>query len=168
MQPLSVKEIETAVSGIWWNQQDGMKSVTSVSTDSRKIEKNSLFIPLSGENFDGHNYIDTALDKGAAGVLCARLPENLRADKFYIKVDDTRLALKALAKYLPGSVQISPLSRSRAAVGKTTSKDMIASVLSARYRVLKTPENYNNDMGVPLTLLGAEAGIRRWPSSRRG
>lgn len=153
MQPLSVKEIETAVSGIWWNQQDGMKSITSVSTDSRKIENDSLFIPLSGDNFDGHDYIDTALDKGAAGVLCARLPENLRKDKFYIKVDDTRLALKALAKYYRERFPI-PFIQITGSVGKTTSKDMIASVLSARFRVLKTPENYNNDIGVPLTLLG--------------
>ncbi len=152
MQSLSVEEIETAVGGVWWNRQDGMKPITSVSTDSRKIEKDSLFIPLSGENFDGHDYIDAALEKGAAGVLCARLPGNLRKDKFYIKVDDTRLALKALARHYREKFKI-PFIQITGSVGKTTSKDMIASVLSARFRVLKTPENYNNDIGVPLTLL---------------
>ena len=55
MEPLSVREIEIAVGGVWWNQRDGMGPITSVSTDSRKIEKRALFIPLSGENFDGRD-----------------------------------------------------------------------------------------------------------------
>lgn len=152
MEPLSVKEIETAVGGVWWNPQENMTPITSISTDSRKIGANALFFPLSGEHFDGHDYIDTALDAGAAGVICARLPANLKKDKFYIKVDDTRLALKALAKYYREKFDI-PFIEITGSVGKTTTKDMIAAVLSVRYKILKTPENYNNDVGVPLTLL---------------
>ncbi|MCI2056531.1 MAG: UDP-N-acetylmuramoyl-tripeptide--D-alanyl-D-alanine ligase [Oscillibacter sp.] len=152
MQPMTVKEIEHAVCGVWWNPQEGLPSVSVVSTDSRKIEKNCLFVPLTGENFDGHNYIDAALDSGAAGVLCAKLPKDLRADKFYIKVDDTRLALKALAKVYREKFDI-PFVQITGSVGKTTTKEMIAAVLSAKFKVLKTPENYNNDVGTPLTLL---------------
>jgi UDP-N-acetylmuramoyl-tripeptide--D-alanyl-D-alanine ligase len=129
--------------------------VTAVSTDSRKITEGCLFIPLSGENFDGHSFIDGALDAGAAGVLCAKLPTDLRPDKFYIKVDNTRLALKALAGVYRARFHI-PVIQITGSVGKTTTKDMIASVLSTRYRVLKTPENFNNDIGTPLTLLGLE------------
>ena len=116
------------------------------------MEPGSLFIPWKGEKFDGHQFIDAALEGGAAGVLCAKLPANLRSDKFYIKVADTRLALKALAAAYRSRFDI-PFVQVTGSVGKTTTKDMIASVLSARYRVLKTPENYNNDIGTPLTLL---------------
>ena len=152
MQPFAIKEIERAVDGVWWNPWEGTTAVTTVSTDSRKITKGCLFIPLSGENFDGHQFIDMALDAGAAGVLCAKMPTNLRPDKFYIKVDNTRLALKALAKTYRERFDI-PFVQITGSVGKTTTKDMTAAVLSAKYKVLKTPENFNNDIGTPLTLL---------------
>ncbi len=152
MQPFTIKELEAAVNGVWWNPQEGLPAVTSVSTDSRKIEKGCLFIPLCGEKFDGHHFIDQALQAGAAGVLCARLPADLLPGKFYIKVDDTRLALKALAKTYRERFDI-PFIQITGSVGKTTTKDMIAAVLSAKYKVLKTPENFNNDIGTPLTLL---------------
>ena len=74
MQPFSVREIEGAVDGVWWNPREGAPEVASVSTDSRNITPGCLFIPLSGEKFDGHRFIDAALDAGAAGVLCAKLP----------------------------------------------------------------------------------------------
>jgi UDP-N-acetylmuramoyl-tripeptide--D-alanyl-D-alanine ligase len=152
MQPLSVKEIETAVNGVWWNPQEGLPAVTQISTDSREIKRGCLFVPLTGETFDGHQFIDAALQAGAAGVLCSKLPTDLADGKFYIKVDDTRLALKALAKSYRERFDI-PFIQITGSVGKTTTKDMIASVLAAKYKVLKTPENYNNDIGVPLTLL---------------
>ena len=67
MQPFSVREIERAVGGVWWNPREGAPEVSSVSTDSRNITPGCLFIPLSGEKFDGHRFIDAALDAGAAG-----------------------------------------------------------------------------------------------------
>mgnify|MGYP002519298062 CR=1 FL=1 len=152
MQPFTVREIEAAVGGVWWNPREGLPPVEAVSTDSRKIQRGCLFVPLAGDNFDGHRFIDAALDAGAAGCLCAKLPVDLRPDKFYIKVADTRLALKALAKTYREKFSI-PFIQITGSVGKTTTKEMIAAVLSARYRVLKTPENYNNDIGTPLTLL---------------
>ena len=112
----------------------------------------SLFVPIVGEKFDGHRFIGAALDSGAAGVLCAKLPEDLRPDKFYIKVADTRLALKDLARHYREKFAI-PVVQITGSVGKTTTKDMIAAVLAQKYRVLKTAENFNNDIGVPLTLL---------------
>ncbi|MCI2058241.1 MAG: UDP-N-acetylmuramoyl-tripeptide--D-alanyl-D-alanine ligase [Oscillibacter sp.] len=156
MQPMTIQEIEKATAGVWWNPQEGLAPVTGVSTDSRKIPENCLFIPLTGEKHDGHAYIEKALDAGAGGVLCSRLPANLQPGKFYIKVADTRLALKALAAYYRQKFTI-PFIQVTGSVGKTTTKDMIAAVLSAKYRVLKTPENYNNDVGVPLTLLSLTA-----------
>ena len=152
MQPMTVKEIAQAVDGVWWNPREETEPVSAVCTDSRSVQPGSLFIPWKGERFDGHNFIDAALSAGAAGCLCAKLPADLRPDKFYIKVDDTRLALRALASYYRDRFQI-PFVQITGSVGKTTTKEMIAAVLGAKYRVLKTPENFNNDIGTPLTLL---------------
>ena len=155
MEPMSIREIEKAVRGVWWNPREGAEDVTSVTTDSRNVPAGSLFIPIVGEKFDGHRFIDAALDQGAAGVLCAKLPEDLRPDKFYIKVADTRLALKDLARHYREKFTL-PVVQITGSVGKTTTKDMIAAVLSQKYRVLKTAENFNNDIGTPLTLLGLD------------
>ena len=155
MEPMSIREIGKAVRGVWWNPREGAEDVTSVTTDSRNVPAGSLFIPIVGEKFDGHRFIDAALDQGAAGVLCAKLPEDLRPDKFYIKVADTRLALKDLARHYREKFTL-PVVQITGSVGKTTTKDMIAAVLAQKYRVLKTAENFNNDIGTPLTLLGLD------------
>lgn len=155
MQAMTVSEIASVVGGIWWNPREKAPAVTAVCTDSRKLTPGCLFIPWRGEKFDGHDFIDAALDAGAAGCLCAKLPVSLREDKFYIKVDDTRLALKALAAHYRERFSI-PVIQITGSVGKTTTKEMIAAVLGAKYRVLKTPENFNNDIGTPLTLLQLE------------
>lgn len=152
MRPMTVKEITSAVNGVWWNPREDAMPVTAVCTDSRKITPGCLFIPLVGERFDGHNFIQTALDHGAAGCLCSQLPQDIRKDKFYIKVDDTRMALRALASAYRDQFQI-PFIQITGSVGKTTTKEMVAAVLGAKFQILKTPENFNNDIGTPLTLL---------------
>ena len=152
MQPVTVKEIAAAVHGQWLNPQADVPAVSAVCSDSRSLTPGCLFLPWVGEKFDGHNFIDAALDAGAAGCLCAKVPENLRADKFYIKVDDTRLALRDLASWHRDRFQI-PFVQITGSVGKTTTKEMIAAVLGARFRTLKTPGNLNNDIGTPLVLL---------------
>jgi len=152
MQPMTIQEITAAVGGVWWNPREDAAPVTTVCTDSRKITPGCLFLPWVGEKFDGHDFIDAALDAGAAGCLCARLPQDIRPDKFYIKVPDTRLALRSLASAYRDRFDI-PVVQITGSVGKTTTKEMIASVLGAKYRVLKTEGNFNNDIGTPLTLL---------------
>lgn len=153
MQPMTVKEITAAVDGVWQNPWEGAPEVSAVCTDSRKITPGCLFLPWVGERFDGHDFIDAALDAGAAGCICARLPDTLKDGKFYIQAPDTRLALRALASAYRSRFPI-PVVQVTGSVGKTTTKEMIAAVLGAKLRVLKTPENYNNDIGTPLTLLG--------------
>ena len=153
MQPMTIPEIISAVDGTWLNPRKGAAPVTAVCTDSRKIAPGCLFLPWVGERFDGHDFIDRALDAGASGCLCARRPELLRPDKFYIQVADTRLALRALASAYRDRFAI-PFVQVTGSVGKTTTKEMLAAVLGAKLRVLKTPENFNNDIGTPLTLLG--------------
>lgn len=153
MEPMTAGQIAAAVDGVWLNPGENDPAVTEVCTDSRKLTPGCLFLPWVGERFDGHDFIDAALDAGAAGCLCARAPETLREDKFYIQVPDTRLALKALASAYRDHFSI-PVIQITGSVGKTTTKEMIAAVLGAKLRVWKTPENYNNDVGTPLTLLG--------------
>ena len=153
MQPMTVQEIAAAVGGVWRNPWADAPAVSAVSTDSRKIQPGCLFLPWVGEKFDGHDYIEGALASGAAGCICARLPAALRPDKFYIEVPDTRLALRALASACRDKFPI-PFVQITGSVGKTTTKEMISAVLGARLRVYKTPGNFNNDIGTPLTLLG--------------
>ena len=153
MQPMTVTEIAAVVSGVWWNPCEQVPAISAVSTDSRNITPGCLFLPWVGEQFDGHNFIDAALDAGAAGCLCAKLPQDIRPDKFYIKVADTRLALRDMASAYRDKFDI-PFVQITGSVGKTTTKEMIAAVLGAKLNVLKTPENFNNDIVTPLTLFG--------------
>ena len=155
MQPVTVKEIAAAVHGQWLNPVEHAPQVSAVCSDSRNLAAGCLFLPWVGEKFDGHDFIDAALEAGAAGCLCAKLPETLRDDKFYIKVEDTRLALRDLASWYRDRFQI-PFVQITGSVGKTTTKEMIASVVGSRFRTLKTPGNLNNDIGTPLVLLSLD------------
>ena len=150
MTPCTAREICAAVGGTLL--QDSGAPVTGVTTDSRAVQPGQLFIPLVGERFDGHAYISKALDGGAAGCLTAREPETLLPGKLYIRVADTRLALKALASWYRDKFDL-PVVQVTGSAGKTTTKEMIASVLSQRYNTLRTEGNFNNDIGAPLTLL---------------
>ena len=150
MTPCTAREICAAVGGTLL--QDSGAPVTGVTTDSRAVQPGQLFIPLVGERFDGHAYIAKALEGGAAGCLTAAAPETLLPGKFYIQVADTRLALKALASWYRDKFDL-PVVQVTGSAGKTTTKEMIASVLSQRYNTLRTEGNFNNDIGAPLTLL---------------
>ena len=97
MIPCTVREICAAVGGTLL--QDSPAAITGVTTDSRAVSAGQLFIPLTGERFDGHAYIDAALTGGAEGCLTARRPDKLLPHKAYVLVEDTRLALGALAAW---------------------------------------------------------------------
>ena len=131
------------------------EAVTSVSTDSRSVGEGQLFIPLVGENFDGHAYIDMALEKGAEGCLCAKVPDTLQSGKFYVQVADTTVALRDLAAYYRARFDI-PVVQVSGSAGKTTTKEMIYAVLSQGFHTLKTQGNLNNQFGTPRTLLCLE------------
>lgn len=152
MIPCTVREICAAVGGTLL-QGEGSALITGVTTDSRAVSAGQLFIPLTGERFDGHAYIGSALSSGAAGCLTARTPETLLPGKLYVQVVDTRLALKALAAWYRSRFTL-PVVQITGSAGKTTTKEMVAAVLSRRYDTLKTQANFNNDIGTPLTLLG--------------
>ena len=150
MTGCTVKELCAAVCGTLLQQSGAV--VTQVSTDSRSIPNRALFVPLVGERFDGHDYLDAALERGAAGCLTARKPASLLPDKFYIQVSDTLEALKTLAAWYRAKFAV-PMVQVTGSAGKTTTKEMIAAVLSQRFSTLKTQANFNNAIGTPLTLL---------------
>ena len=125
MIPCKAEDICRAVGGMLL--QDG-GVVTGVSTDSRTVGAGELFIPLVGERFDGHAYIDMALSRGAEGCLCEKAPETLQSGKFYIQVTDTTRALGDLAGWYRSLFAI-PVVQVTGSAGKTTTKEMLASVL---------------------------------------
>ena len=100
MEPMTIREILQAVDGRMLGEfGDLNREVSRVETDSRTIHAGSLFVPLMGERFDGHAYINAALEGGAAGCFTQRERESYLPGKFYIKVESTQKALRDLAKY---------------------------------------------------------------------
>ncbi len=153
MEPITIQEILDAVDGkLLGEGVDPSMTIERVDTDSRNIHPGALFLPLEGDRFDGHAFINDALESGAAGCLTARERTSYLPDKFYIKVGNTQRALRDLARWYKSRFDI-PFIAVTGSVGKTTTKDMIAAVLGERYKVLKTEGNFNNMIGLPLTLL---------------
>lgn len=153
MEPITVREIIEAVGGRLLGEFDGLDmAITHVLTDSRNPDPGALFIPLVGERFDGHAFINDALEGGAAGCFTQRERESYLPGKFYIKVSSTQKALRDLARHYKQKFPI-PYVAITGSVGKTTTKDMVAAVLGERFKVLKTEGNFNNEVGLPLTLL---------------
>lgn len=152
MEAMTVRELLVATDGTLLGDQTLLDvPVTGVETDSRAIHAGDLFVALRGENTDGHKYITGALTNGGAGCLTEIIPQELLPGKFYIQVDDTVLALGQVAKAYKEKFPI-PVIGITGSVGKTTTKDMVAAVLSQKYKVLKTEGNFNNELGLPLTL----------------
>lgn len=150
MKTATLGEIARAVNGVIVQGNSG-KEIIQVAIDSRKIEPGSLFIALRGKNHDAHQFLEQAVQAGAAGLLVDR-KVTLTADIAVVKVSDTIAALQALAAANRKRCGV-PLIGITGSTGKTTTKDMLAAILSMRWRTLKTPGNYNNEIGLPLTLL---------------
>lgn len=152
MIPLSAQKIKVAVKGRTKHNSKYIKAtVLKVETDTRGDLTDALFIALKGPRFDGHDFIQEAFDKGAVCVISER-EEDLARNKPVIKVESTHKALKDLAKNYITNFKI-PIVAVTGSVGKTTTKDMIASVLSTKYKTFKTEGNFNNEIGLPLSVL---------------
>ena len=130
------------------------KDVTflGANNDSRKLEAGQLFVALQGVR-DGHDFIPTALENGAAAVLCTHCDGDYPA----IVVEDTRIALGDIARGERQRLGMKVVGIT-GSVGKSTTKEMVACVLSSTYRVAKTPENHNNDIGMPMAILSIPDG----------
>lgn len=149
MVNMTLKEIVEVVDGSFGFPSD--IEVSSVCTDTRAIKAGCVFIALKGENFDGHDFAAKATELGAEAVITERPIENAKC----IVVDSTRRALLNLASHYRNKFKI-PLVGVTGSVGKTSTKEMIASVLSKGFNTLKTEGNHNNEIGLPLTLFGLE------------
>jgi UDP-N-acetylmuramoyl-tripeptide--D-alanyl-D-alanine ligase len=132
--------------------------VAGVSTDSRTVRPGDLFFAIRGESFDGHEYVEDAFAKGACAAVVseARVAGGGPNGGPRLFVDDTVEALLRLSGWYRGRFDV-PVVAITGSNGKTTTKDMAASVLSRHYRTTKTRGNYNNHIGVPLTLFGIES-----------
>lgn len=127
-------------------------TITGIAIDSRKVKPGDLFIPFIGDNTDGHNYIQKAFDNGAVASLSLR--ENLEIENNIIYIADSYNSIQLLAKdYLKKlSAKVVAITGSN---GKTTTKDIISEFLSIKYKIHKTIGNFNNELGVPITILSA-------------
>lgn len=149
MVQLSLNEIVKALGGE--NTEDGENIVVSgISTDSRKIQEGDLFVPLIGENFDGHDYMDNAFKKGAVAALSQKRKHSIPG-RSIIQVGDTLKALQNLAGWYRSRFSI-PFIGITGSVGKTSTKDMVACALGVGFHVLRNEGNLNNEIGVPLTI----------------
>lgn len=148
----SFSQIDQMVNGIGHMNGSENLQICGVSTDSRSIQPGNLFVPIVGDNFNGHAYAEEAFNKGAAAALWQQDQGQPPAGRPVIMVEDTIAALQRLAKAYRDqlSVRIVGVTGSN---GKTTTKDITASILSTTYRVHKTKGNLNNHIGLPLTLL---------------
>lgn len=153
MEKMKLSEIVSAVKGSYGYPAD--VEIDSVSTDTRTIKPGAVFIALKGENFDGHDFGAKACELGAEAVICERRIEGAKC----IVVDSTSHALLALAAYYRRKFDI-PLVGITGSVGKTTTKDLTALVLSKKFNTLKTEGNHNNEVGLPSTLFGIDSSTQ--------
>ncbi len=165
MEKLNLSEVIRACNGSFGYPAD--IEISDISTDTRTIKKNSLFIALKGERFDGHDFAAKAMELGAAAVVTERNVEGARC----LIVDSTAQALLDIAGYYRDKFNI-PVVGVTGSVGKTTTKDMIALVVSQKYSTLKTQGNLNNEIGMPKTLFGLddshEAAVIEMGMSHKG
>ena len=150
MKHMSLREITLACGGTYYGNDASLSAeVTGVAIDSRKIEKGFLFIPIKGARVDGHDFIPQVIEKGALCTLSEKELPN--ASYPYILVDSCEQAMKDIAQHYRTALGIKVVGIT-GSVGKTSTKEMIASVLSQKYNVLKTAGNFNNEIGLPLTI----------------
>ena len=144
MEKLTLSQIAAAVG----SRCESKTEVLSICTDTRKIEPGSLFIAIQGENFDGNRFVGQAFEKGAVGAIAEHPVEG--CDNVIV-VADTRRALLDLARYYRGLFSVFTVGVT-GSVGKTSTKEMIYSILSQRGKTLKTEGNFNNEIGMPMTM----------------
>ncbi|MDI6799319.1 MAG: UDP-N-acetylmuramoyl-tripeptide--D-alanyl-D-alanine ligase [Actinomycetota bacterium] len=137
-------------------------SIDSVSTDTRSLKRGDIYIPLRGENFDGHIFIKDAISKGASGFFFDTMTEEIdcilketKQDILALAVPDTLKSLQLLARLVRDELKCHVVAITGSS-GKTTTKDLLTSILEAKYDVLSSKANYNNEVGLPLNILRAK------------
>src|SRR2546421_1983961 len=154
MEALTLRQIAEFAGGTIENGNRDA-TISRVSTDSRTLKAGDLFVPLRGENFDGHQFIQQAAERGAVGAMVeekwnGKAPENFAL----IRVADTLIAYQTLAAHYRASLPLKVIAIT-GSNGKTSTKDFVAAVLARKFRVTKTEGNFNNHVGLPQTMLAA-------------
>ncbi len=155
MREIYVKDLIRIVRGskLLYGNMD--MELSDFCKDTRVLEKDDVYVGIRGERFDGNVFFEKAIELGAKALIVdnPNLDYSKYSDKTIILVPNSVYCLQELAKYKRNLAGI-PVIAITGSVGKTTTKDMIAAVLSRKYKVLKTEGNYNNEIGLPLTVLG--------------
>lgn len=157
MKPMAVSRLAQIVGGTFLSRPVQDRSLTGVSTDSRTTRSGDCFFALRGDRFDGHDYVTAACERGAVCAVVERpVVGPLGGDRVMVCVPDATKALGDLAREVrrQGRFRVVGITGS---VGKTTTRQIMAHALGRHLRVWQSPRNFNNFIGVPLTLLGAEA-----------
>ncbi|WP_302627028.1 UDP-N-acetylmuramoyl-tripeptide--D-alanyl-D-alanine ligase [uncultured Eubacterium sp.] len=151
LKNMTLSNIAKACNGVYFGDENlKEKEITGVEKDSRLIKEGFLYLPFVGARVDGHDFIPQVFEKGASCTLSEKDLENVCGP--YIKVDSVAEALKDIAEFYREQLSCKIIGIT-GSVGKTSTKEIIASVLSEKYQVLKTEGNYNNEIGMPLTIL---------------
>ena len=151
MKNMTFENIAKACDGeLFLNGAEAGTEIKGAVIDSRLVKENYLFFATKGERVDGHDYIAKAFELGATIAVCEHIPEGVEGS--FIVVKDTFAALKQIAKFYREGLDIKVVGIT-GSVGKTSTKEFIASVLAQKYKVLKTEGNFNNEVGLPLTVL---------------
>ena len=150
MKNLTLENIAKVCQGTYCGSPDlSSREVESIVTDSRQVQPGALFVAIPGERVDGHTFIEDVIAKGAMAVVSER---DLGPRPYpYIRVDSSLQAVKNIAEFYLEGLNI-PVVGITGSVGKTSTKEVIAAVLSQKYHVLKTKGNFNNELGLPLTI----------------
>ena len=150
MKNLTLAAIVSACNGKYFGPDEHLeKEVSGIAIDSRKIEEGWLFAATVGERVDGHSFIESCYEKGA--LCCLGEKDCAKDGRSYIQVTSTFQALKDIAEYYRSTLEI-PVVGITGSVGKTSTKEMISSVLGVKFNTLKTAGNFNNEVGLPLTV----------------
>lgn len=151
---MTIENITSACGGTFVGDRSLLlKEIAGAVTDSRQVQKDYLFIPIKGARVDGHDFIPQVFEKGALVVLSDHA---LDVQEPYILVNSTTEAMKKIAAFYRTQLNCKVVGIT-GSVGKTSTKEMIASVLEQRYKVLKTEGNFNNEIGLPLTIFKIRA-----------
>ena len=153
MEKMNVKQVAKAVKGTIIHGSTDI-DIFSVSTNSKELEAGALFVPIKGEVYDAHDFIEDAYKHGAVACFTSK-DEVYQEGIVCIKVEDTLKALQDLATYYRNQFDVSIIGIT-GSVGKTTTKEMVSATLSTKYKVLKTAGNMNSQVGLPLMMFRIE------------
>ena len=150
MKHMTPRRIAQVCGGVYHGTEEtAEREVSSITTDSRQAAEGCLFVAVKGERVDGHDFIPSVFEKGALCVIAEHEPE--AADGAWIQVESSLQAIKDMAEFYRQQLAVRVVGIT-GSVGKTSTKEVIASVLSEKYHVLKTLGNFNNELGLPLTV----------------